>query len=125
MGNPKELDDIDIDNTPDVDPPQETYDKDARLAPALPKKDICELKRILRGGKNSRGYNMLKRYADGFRLTARQAIVAKCCDCMGHYVDGLHDCDTGTCPLYPYMPYGTYRKNYIRPDRIEVSPLPN
>lgn len=38
-------------------------------------------------------------------LCASQAIVAKCTDCMGWFVDGRHDCDVTDCPLYPWMPY--------------------
>ncbi len=53
----------------------------------------------------STGKGHLLRYLSGERLTQRQAILAKCCDCCGHYVDGRYDCDVPLCPLYPIMPY--------------------
>ena len=42
------------------------------------------------------------------RLTARQAIAAKCYDCMCFFVDGRRDCEMKLCALYPFM---TYNKN--------------
>ncbi len=53
----------------------------------------------------SRGKSNLAKHLAGERLTQRQAILAKCCDCMGHHVDGRFDCGIGTCPLYAWMPY--------------------
>jgi len=41
----------------------------------------------------------------GKRLTRGQAILAKCADCMGNYVDGRTDCEMPKCPLYTWMPY--------------------
>lgn len=38
-------------------------------------------------------------------LTRKQAMLAKCADCMGHYVDGRVDCRVTTCPLFPFRPY--------------------
>lgn len=56
--------------------------------------------------KLARGKNELKKHAlDGERLTQRQAIYAKCYDCMGGYSDGKYSCGIPTCPLYPFMPY--------------------
>ena len=40
------------------------------------------------------------------RLTQRQAILAKCADCLCCHVDGRLDCKMPHCPLYPFMPYG-------------------
>ena len=37
--------------------------------------------------------------------TPMKSILAKCWDCIGHYVDGKKDCENPTCPLYSYMPY--------------------
>ena len=48
------------------------------------------------------------------RLSASQAIKAKCYDCMGYYEDGKGDCQGPLCPLYPWMPYGTRKgKNLV------------
>jgi hypothetical protein len=56
-------------------------------------------------GINSRGRTSLLRHFKGERLTQREAILAKCCDCMGHHVDGRLDCRMPYCALYPWMPY--------------------
>ena len=53
----------------------------------------------------ARGVKELKRYLNGDRLTQRQAIIAKCADCMNYYGDGRIDCLISDCPLYPYQPY--------------------
>lgn len=53
----------------------------------------------------SRGKTALVKYLSGGRLTQRQAILAKCCDCMGYHRDGRIDCRVPACPLYPFMPY--------------------
>jgi hypothetical protein len=53
-------------------------------------------------------------------LTARQAIIAQCAHCMGWYADGRHDCENHDCPLYPYMPYGKYRKVRIQKSAAPV-----
>ncbi len=39
------------------------------------------------------------------KLSRAQAVEAKCHDCMGHYVDGMLDCQHTSCPLYTWMPY--------------------
>jgi hypothetical protein len=51
------------------------------------------------------GPRLLTAYRTGIVLTRRQAIIAKCADCMNNYVDGRNDCGVRTCPLYPWMPY--------------------
>jgi len=53
----------------------------------------------------SEGLKYLERYLSGQPLTRRQAMLAKCCECMGYYDDGLEDCEMPDCPLYPWMPY--------------------
>lgn len=37
--------------------------------------------------------------------TRALAILAKCHECMGGYVDGRDDCGATGCPLYPWMKY--------------------
>lgn len=65
------------------------------------------------GGKNA----LIKLYG-GIPISKREAILAKCCDCSGYYVDGKVDCEVPWCSLYPHMPYGKMRKkHYIRPER--------
>jgi len=56
-------------------------------------------------GKRAQGGRELENHRSNIRLTQRQAIKAKCYDCMGSYVDGVVDCETKKCSLYPYNPY--------------------
>ncbi len=56
-------------------------------------------------GIKSKGKTHLIRHLSGERLTQRQAILAKCCECTGYHADGRSDCGIPECPLYPYMPY--------------------
>lgn len=58
------------------------------------------------------GRKYLLRFTEGDILTCKQAIVAKCCECMNGYIDGRADCRVSTCPLYQFMPY---REN--KPDK--------
>lgn len=51
------------------------------------------------------GRRYLLRHVEGQKLTFKQAVLAKCCECMGGYIDGLNDCRVTACPLYPMMPY--------------------
>jgi hypothetical protein len=53
----------------------------------------------------SAGKTNLVRHLNGDRLTQRQAILAKCCDCMCYHVDGRIDCRMPHCSLYPFRPY--------------------
>ena len=59
----------------------------------------------VRAGTQSRGQTHYLRYLHGERLTQREAILAKCCDCMCYHVDGRLDCRMPLCSLYPFMPY--------------------
>lgn len=59
---------------------------------------------------SSRGRTMYLKFLRGERLTASQAIIAKCFECCGGYVDGRADCNVTSCPLYPMMPYRTSSK---------------
>lgn len=56
-------------------------------------------------GIKARGGKELKAHREGKRLTQRQAIYAKCFDCMGGYTDGKMDCLIPSCSLYQWMPY--------------------
>ena len=51
------------------------------------------------------GIRYLKKHLSGVILGRKQAMDAKCADCMGYYVDGRGDCKMEFCPMYPYMPY--------------------
>jgi len=65
----------------------------------------------------STGRKHMLAYADGVKLGLKAAVLARCADCCGYYVDGRQDCECYACPLYPYMPYGIFRKRYVRKDR--------
>ncbi len=56
-------------------------------------------------GAASKGKTLLLKYLDGGRLNSSQSIYAKCCDCMGYFIDGRDDCEIPTCSLYPFYPY--------------------
>jgi hypothetical protein len=59
-------------------------------------------------GTKARGKKELIAHLYGERLTARQAGLAKCYECMGAYADGRgQDCEIPDCPLYPFMPYSS------------------
>ena len=53
----------------------------------------------------AKGKNHLITHLQGGKLTHKQAILAKCYDCMGSYDDGKKDCEVPNCPLYQFMPY--------------------
>lgn len=56
-------------------------------------------------GGSFRGKGELLKHLSGDIISARQAIVAKCYECMGYYADGKQDCKMPDCPLYPWMVY--------------------
>jgi hypothetical protein len=64
-----------------------------------------EISEVRKHGIYSKGRTNLIKYLEDKRLTQRQAILAKCCDCTGYHADGRIDCAMPDCPLYPYMPY--------------------
>ncbi len=64
-------------------------------------------KLIEKVGGFARGRNEILKHLAGERVTQRQAIIAKCYDCMGFYADGRVDCGIETCALYSYSPYGS------------------
>ncbi len=66
----------------------------------------------LRLAMASKGKDLLNQYlTGGATLTARQAIIAQCCECSGYYEDGKLDCENPLCSLYPFMPYAQHRKH--------------
>jgi hypothetical protein len=56
-------------------------------------------------GRYGKGRSELLKHLDSEPITMRQAILAKCYDCMGYYCDGKIDCRLPACSLYPFMPY--------------------
>lgn len=75
---------------------------------------------IGRSGISSVGKTHLERYLEhGEVLPRGSAIKAKCYDCSAYYSDGREDCRVHTCPLYPYSPYGKFRRRYVRKQKEE------
>lgn len=68
---------------------------------------MTKLDSIKKHGIAASGRKELLKYLDGARITQRQAILAKCYDCMAYYADGRNDCKVLDCPLYPFMPYSS------------------
>ena len=66
---------------------------------------MIERLKYLKDTPASKGKTNLVKHWKGERLTQRQAILAKCCDCMCYHVDGRLDCKMPHCSLYPWMPY--------------------
>ncbi len=71
----------------------------------------------------ARGVKELNRYQSGGKLSLKQAILAKCADCLGSYADGKDDCAMPDCPLYPWMPYGVAWKSRQRGKRAGIIPV--
>lgn len=59
----------------------------------------------------AQGGKELKKHLEGKRITQRQAIKAKCFDCMGGYRDGRENCEIPDCSLYAFMPYKSGKKS--------------
>lgn len=69
--------------------------------------DQAELQRhiadVERNGINTRGKTEYLKYLRGGKLTRKEAMLARCYDCMGYFVDGRADCMTPSCPMYSFM----------------------
>lgn len=60
----------------------------------------------VKGWELRKGKKELLRHLEGGKpLTAREAITAKCYDCMGGYPEGAFDCNVPECPLHEFTPY--------------------
>ena len=51
------------------------------------------------------GQNAYENFMSGGRNTRKEAMLAKCYECMGLYGEGKEDCLGKSCPLYQYYPY--------------------
>jgi len=69
------------------------------------------IEEIEKYGMYARGRSELIKYLEGKDITQKQAIMAKCYDCMGYYGDGRGEvCLVTRCPLYLFMPYNPNRR---------------
>jgi hypothetical protein len=62
----------------------------------------------------AKGKKELVRHLRGGRLSATEAIKAKCYECMGGYGDDKVDCEISACPLRPMMPYNPDKNKSLR-----------
>jgi hypothetical protein len=97
----------------------DTHEVRFRAANASPvaSQRLIDMQAAAESAPTSTGRRNALLHVSGHKLSASAAISVKCWDCCGHYVDGRDDCLVPWCPLYPWMPYGTMRKRYIRKDR--------
>ena len=63
--------------------------------------------------------NLLK-HLDGGKLTRKEAMQAKCYDCMGYFIDGRADCCIKNCPMYGYRPF----KDRQESKKLDFTTLP-
>jgi hypothetical protein len=70
---------------------------------------------IKRHGKTAKGKKELIKHLEGGRLTPKQAIQAKCFDCLCYMVDGRQDCKMSKCSLYPFFVYNKNRPKQKNP----------
>lgn len=78
---------------------------------------------IRKQGKAAQGREELLRHLRGKTITLKQAILAKCYDCLGYYADGKQGCKMPDCPLYPYMPYNENRISFRRISKVQEQNL--
>ena len=71
---------------------------------------MTKLESVKKHGISAEGRRELLKYLKGKDLLMKQAILARCYDCMSYYADGIADCKTPECPLYLYMPYRKLRR---------------
>lgn len=73
---------------------------------------------------NARGMKELRAFSNGKKLTLKQSVLAKCCECSCNYADGKLDCEIPECPLYPFMVYGAVwkgrEKKLMSPERLKA-----
>lgn len=86
-------------------------------ADAVNKKRESLLAQVEARGFAARGKRDLSAFLKGGPVTSRQAIRAKCYECMAYYQDKElredKDCKCVTCPLYPYNPYARHRPQWL------------
>lgn len=75
---------------------------------------LAELKseriKDVKKGKPALGKKDFLKYLKGKSVLTEEAINAKCYDCMNGYRDGIIDCKTILCPLYPFHPYNNLKE---------------
>ena len=66
----------------------------------------------LEGGILARGQKEFIAFCEGESISARQAWLAHCYQCMGFYtgLEGERDCKNPVCPGYGFMPYSSSKR---------------
>ena len=73
------------------------------------------IKQVEEHGTARRGRLDILKHYKGETTNPREAIRAKCYDCIGYFQDEGLDCENPSCPLYPYFQYSsTPRKTAIK-----------
>ena len=65
--------------------------------------------------KKAKGKREYEKHLRREQVTRTEAMLAMCYQCQGYYKDGVSDCTNESCPLYPYMPYGTAQHRAKKP----------
>jgi len=68
-----------------------------------------------KSGKARAGKRELIKYLEGGKITRSQAVKAHCYDCSGMGESG--DCDMQGCPLLPFSPFNTLKRELLRAKR--------
>lgn len=66
-------------------------------------------------GLETPGKRYLVKHIKGERITLRQAVMAKCFECMCGFADGRQDCKITVCALYPWMPFRQVKASSTAP----------
>jgi len=56
-------------------------------------------------GLQAIGKAHLLKHIDGGKLSRKEAMQAKCYDCMGYFIDGRADCQIKYCPMFDFRPF--------------------
>jgi hypothetical protein len=67
------------------------------------KSELIEM--IEKNGTLSRGKKSLIKHLENGKIGRKEAMDAKCYDCMGYFIDGRKDCKMPNCSLFKYRPY--------------------
>lgn len=68
----------------------------------------------------AQGREEFLRFQRGEQLTMKQALLASCYDCTGHYADGRKDCEMENCPLHRFMRYNRNRARRVLTDEQRI-----
>jgi hypothetical protein len=91
----------------------------------VPKKTMCEGKvmdilHMAKCGMKSQGKRLMLKHLNNERLSASQAIKAKCFDCCGGFADGRQPCKISSCPLIKWYPFNATAKSKAT-ERIQLT----